>query len=164
MSLKANTVSGDLSAESPLFRAVQANAVSGDVSVDGGLAAGPTHRIDTVSGDARLATNSGMTVHVHSLSSDIHASLPHRVEGRADLRRLIIGDGAVAVNFNSMSGDLSITASRHAAPAPAAAPPAPTATAAPAKADGHERIAILAALEKGEITVDEAMRRLEGPS
>jgi DUF4097 and DUF4098 domain-containing protein YvlB len=159
ISLKANTVSGDLTAESPLFRMLKANAVSGDISIDGSLAVGPMHRIDTVSGDVRLASSSDMTIQVHALSSDIRASLPHRIEGRADLRRLIIGDGAVSVNFSSMSGDINVTGSKYA-PAPEPAPAAPS----PKPADGDARLAILSALEKGEISVDEAMQRLEGRS
>ena len=163
VTLKANTVSGDLSAEAPHFTRFQANAVSGDVSIDGGLGTADRHRIDTVSGDARLATNSPVTLEVHALSSDIHASLPHRIEGRAENRRLIIGDGDAMVTFNSMSGDLTVTSSRHAA---ATAPvqraePGQTPAARPTDAD---RLATLTALETGEIDVDEALRRLGGES
>jgi DUF4097 and DUF4098 domain-containing protein YvlB len=163
VTLKANTVSGDLSAEAPRFTRFQANAVSGDVSIDGGLGTTDRHRIDTVSGDARLATNSPMTLEVHALSSDIHASLPHRIEGRAENRRLIIGDGEAMVTFNSMSGDLTVTTSRHAATAGAGPTADPNEKPAERPADA-DRLAILTALETGEIDVDEAMRRLGGPS
>jgi DUF4097 and DUF4098 domain-containing protein YvlB len=155
--LKSNTVSGDQSVEAPLFEQLQANAVSGDASIDGGLAAGEIHRIDTVSGDVRLASPTGMTVSVRGLSSDVHASVPHRVEGSTDRRRLIVGDGAATVNFNSMSGDLSVVSSRQAA-TEAPKPAMPAGPAAAPTAD--ERLAILDALEKGEIDVDEALRRL----
>jgi DUF4097 and DUF4098 domain-containing protein YvlB len=163
VTLKANTVSGDLSAEAPLFTRFQVNAVSGDVSIDGGLGAADRHRIETVSGDARLATNSPMTLEVHALSSDIHASLPHRIEGRAENRRLIIGDGDAMVTFNSMSGDLTVTSSRH----PAATSTVPSAQAPETPGEpptDSDRLAILTALETGEIDVDEAMRRLGGES
>ena len=120
--VNVDTVSGDLSAEAPTIDRLDVNAVSGDVSVDGALGHGP-HAIDTVSGDVRLATSSGVTVSVRGLASDIHSSLPHRIEGSADLRRLIVGDGAAPLAFSSMSGDLSVTHSRQAPSKPAGRPP-----------------------------------------
>jgi putative adhesin len=156
--MKVNTVSGDLSAVAPRFDRIRVNAVSGDVSLDGALAASDPHAMDTVSGDVRLASNSGMTVSVRGLASDIHSSLPHRLEGSADRRRMVVGDGAASVTFNSMSGDLAVTQSKQAG-----APPLAEAKAAPKLAHvatGDDRLAILGALERGEIDVDEAMNRL----
>jgi hypothetical protein len=170
--LNIDTVSGDVSAEAPTFRRLDVNAVSGDVSVDGALGRGP-HAVDTVSGDMRLATGSGVTVSVRGLASDVHSSLPHRLEGSTDRRRLIVGDGAAPLAFSSMSGDLSVTRSRQAVPATPPAPPTPpeptpaapaAAPAAPAEQTDDARTAILTALERGEIDVDEAMRRLAGES
>jgi len=148
------SVSGDLSAEAPIYDSLRIQSVSGDVSVDGELSDATPHAVDTVSGDFRLASASGMTVAVRGLSSDIHSALPHRFEGSADRRRLIIGDGAASVAFNSMSGDLAVTRSRQQAQSPAPA------TQPAASASETDRIAVLGALERGEIDVDEAMRRL----
>jgi hypothetical protein len=92
-------------------------------------------------------------VAVRGMSTDIHSALPHRLEGRADRRRLVLGDGAATMAFNSMSGDLAVTRSRQR-PRPAEASMAPAAPTA------DERSEILGALERGEIDVDEAMRRL----
>ncbi len=156
--MKVNTVSGDLSAEAPRFDRIKANAVSGDLSLDGALGASEPHAMDTVSGDVRLASNSGMTVSVRGLASDFHSSLPHRLEGSADRRRMIVGDGAASVTFNSMSGDLAVTRSKQAGAPPVEAAKA-TPTPAPA-ASGDDRLTVLGALERGEIDVDEAMRRL----
>lgn len=166
--LRVNTVSGDLSAEAPSFRRLDINAVSGDLSVDGALDPAEPHSAETVSGDFRLASGSGMTISVRGLSSDVHSSLPHRVEGSADRRRLIVGDGAASLAFSSMSGDLSVTGSRQATVASAkpvasdsaemAQPPPPIPDAAVARSQNE----VLAALERGEIDVDEAMRRLGG--
>jgi hypothetical protein len=146
VSLKITSVSGDVSAEAPAFRRARASTVSGDVSIDGELGAA-AHSVDTVSGDFRLASNTGMTVSVRGMSTDIRSSLPHRVEGNAERRQLIVGDGRAQVAFNSMSGDLAVTRSRRS---PAAIPaPAPDA-----------QLDVLGALERGEISVEEAMRRL----
>jgi DUF4097 and DUF4098 domain-containing protein YvlB len=158
--LNVDTVSGDLSAEAPSIGRLDVNAVSGDVSVDGGLGSGP-HAIDTVSGDVRLETWSGVTVSVRGLATDVHSSLPHRLEGSADRRRLIVGDGAVSMSFSSMSGDLSVSRSRQAPPPTA---PASTEAGTPPAPARDAQAAILAALERGEIDVDEAMRRLGGES
>jgi hypothetical protein len=163
VSLKANNVSGDLSAQAPIFNDLRVQSVSGDVSVDGGLDAVKSHAVDTVSGDFRLATSSGMTVSVRAMSSDIHSALPHRIEGSADRRRLVVGDGAATVAFSSMSGDLAVTRSRQqpAATEPAAATPAATPAASrPALPSPDDRNEILRALGRGDIDVDEAMRRL----
>jgi hypothetical protein len=156
VSLTMNNVSGDLSAQAPNYEHLRIQSVSGDVSVDGELSAATPHAVDTVSGDFRLASGSGITVAVRGMSTDIHSALPHRLEGRADRRRLVLGDGAASVAFNSMSGDLAVTRSRQRpGPAEASVAPAPrTAT------DTEERGVILGALERGEIDVDEAMRRL----
>jgi hypothetical protein len=156
--LNMDTVSGDLSAEAPTIARLDVNAVSGDVSVDGGLGSGP-HAIDTVSGDVRLETWSGVTVSVRGLATDVHSSLPHRLEGSADRRRLIVGDGSASMAFSSMSGDLSVSRSRQAPPPPTPASPEAQAPPAPER---DAQAAILTALERGEIDVDEAMRRLGG--
>ena len=161
VSLTANNVSGDLSAQAPTFNTLRVQSVSGDVSVDGALDAGSPHGVDTVSGDFRLASSSGMTVSVRAMSSDVHSSLPHRIEGSADRRRLVVGDGAAAVAFNSMSGDLAVTRSRQQ-PAAAEGAPATPSTSKPATPAPDDRNEILRALERGDIDVDEAMRRLGG--
>jgi hypothetical protein len=84
-----------------------------------------------------------------------------------------VGAGGPTVLFNSMSGDLAINRPRRldrvvpqppAAPIPppaplAGAPMPPAPSTAPSAADQLE---ILQALERGEIDVDEASRRLTG--
>ena len=157
VALKAINVSGDLMAEAPSFERVRVQSVSGDVSIDGALDASSSYAMDTVSGDVRLATpGSGMTVTVRGMSSDVSSALPHRLEGTPERRRLIVGDGAASVTFNSMSGDLAVVRSRQAVPEPALS------TKSATGAGG--RIEILEALERGEIDVDDAMRRLGGSS
>ncbi len=100
-----------------------------------------------------------MTVSVRGLASDIHSSLPHRLEGSADRRRMIVGDGAASVTFNSMSGDLAVTRSKQADAPPVEAAAAQHQRRLPSPAV-EDRLTVLGALERGEIDVDEAMRRL----
>jgi hypothetical protein len=152
LSLRTNAVSGDLSAMAPRFATLRANSVSGDVELEGAFDAAGQHRVETVSGDLGIGLLGGATFDVRGLSTDIHCRLPHQLQGQADRRRVVVGDGTSRFSFSSMSGDLSISAPRRlAAPAdvPAASVKQPT-----------DQLEILRALERGEIDVDEATRRL----
>lgn len=161
--LRANTVSGDLSAFAPRIGATTITTVSGDVELEGELSHGSPHRIETVSGDLSLGAVGGMTLEVRGLSTDVDVNVAHRSEGSRDRRRYIIGDGDANVLFSSMSGDVTVgharrfTAGAFDTPAPPAPPPAPEPPMAP-----DEQLEILRALERGEIDVEEATRRLGG--
>jgi hypothetical protein len=163
IAVRADTVSGDLSVVAPMLNGLRANAVSGDVEVEGALSADHEYRIDTVSGDVSVGLLGGATFEVRGLSSDVVSDLDHRIEGRQDRRRVVVGDGGPVFIFNSMSGDLVIRRPRRldrTAPVPPA-PPAPPAPAVSPPAP-EDQLAILQALERGEIDVDEASRRLGG--
>jgi hypothetical protein len=166
--LEANTVSGDVSAFAPRFDELRMVTVSGDVEIEGELAPRLEHRIETVSGDLSIGVVGGMTLEVRGLSTDVDISVPHRSEGSRDRRRYIVGDGAASVLFSSMSGDVSARGSRRFAgpiaptpPVPPTAPTPPVAPTAPAPS-AEAQLEILQALERGEIDVDEAARRLGG--
>lgn len=164
ISVRADTVSGDLSVVAPAIRGLRANAVSGDVDIEGQLAMGEEYRVDTVSGDLGIGLLGGATFEVRGISSDVTSDLDHRIEGRQDRRRVVVGAGGPDFVFNSMSGDLSIRRPRRLdrmppAPPEAPAPPTPPSPAAPS---ADAQLAILEALERGEIDVEEATRRLSG--
>jgi hypothetical protein len=171
MRVEMNTVSGDVSVVAPRFDELRLATVSGDVELEGEFADRGTHRVETVSGDLSLGVVDGLTLEVRGLSSDTRVSVPHRSEGSRDRRRYIIGGGEGNLLFSSMSGDASVHPGRRLsgpippAPPAAPAPPAPRAPAAAPPAAGvdpDEQLAILRALEAGEIDVDEATRRLAG--
>jgi hypothetical protein len=162
--LEVSTVSGDASVVAPRFARVRANTVSGDLELEGELSAGVEHRIDTVSGDVAIGLVGDLTLEVRGLSTDVDCTLPHRSEGSRDRRRYVIGDGRPTLTFSSMSGDISISAPRRGPARPVApvppAPPRPPQPPDPATVPADEQMAILRALERGEIDVDEAARRL----
>jgi hypothetical protein len=167
VALRANTVSGDVSAFVPRFESARLVTVSGDIELEGKLADGGDHRIETVSGDLSLGSVGGMLLEVRGLSTDVDITLPHRAEGTRDRRQFVIGEGGPRIVFSSMSGDANVGRARRmggddrgsSVPVPPS-PPAPPAAPAPlAEADQLE---ILRALEAGEIDVDEAARRLAG--
>jgi hypothetical protein len=158
--LDAGTVSGDLSIVAPRIRSLRLNTISGDIDLEADLDAGPGHRIETVSGDLSLGVVGGVAVEVRGLSTDVDVTLPHRTEGSRDRRRYIVGDGAATVSFSSMSGDVSIHGARRSSgiPVPPVAPAPPAPPRPPA--DPARQLEILRAVERGEIDVDEAARRL----
>jgi len=159
-SLEINTVSGDISAFAPRIEQLRAATVSGDVELEGVLADGPQHRVETVSGDLSLGVTDNLTVEVRGLSTDADIRLPHRSEGSRDRRRYVIGDGKPQLLFSSMSGDIEVRPPRQTGSVPP--PPAPPAPPRPPAVDPDEQLAVLRALERGEIDIEEATRRLAG--
>lgn len=165
--LDVNTVSGDISAVAPRVGQLRAVTVSGDVELETVLADGPSHRVETVSGDLSLGISGGLTVEVRGLSTDVDIRLPHRAEGSRDRRRYVIGEGGPDLLFSSMSGDIEVRTFRRAVPTPPTPSTAltpPTAPTPPLGPSDDDQLAVLRALEGGEIDVEEAARRLAGGS
>ena len=158
--LEVNTVSGDVSAFAPRMEQIRVTTVSGDIELEGVLANGHDHRVETVSGDLSLGVTDHLTVEVRGLSTDADIRLPHRSEGSRDRRRYVIGDGTAHVLFSSMSGDIEVRPPRRTGSAPL--PPPPPVAPQPPAPDASVQMAVLLALERGEIDVDEAARRLAG--
>jgi hypothetical protein len=82
----------------------------------------------------------------------------------------VIGDGAARLRFRSLSGDLHVMGAGgergvkdqpFTPPAPNY-PPMPPAPPAPPAPNAPDSLEILRQLERGEIDVEEAQRRLEG--
>jgi hypothetical protein len=153
--LDGATTSGDVTAEATDIWVVGVRTVSGDVRVAGRLRPGPRHAVETVSGDLILEPLGGVTI-------ESRRALDFSRKGRMPV---VFGDGSARLVFRSMSGEEHVraheTQTQLTPPSPAT-PPTPTTAAAPATAGGDgQRLAILRALERGEIDVDEAARRLE---
>jgi putative adhesin len=165
LEVHVDAVSGDLSVITPRLDGLRANTVSGDLEIEGALGGGE-FRVDTVSGDLTVGLLGGASFEVRGVSTDIRSDLDHRIEGQRDRRRVVVGGGGPAFSFNSMSGDLDIRRPRRLEGRDA---PPPTSQPAPARPAGsqptaEEQLAVLRALEAGEIDVDEATRRLGGVS
>jgi hypothetical protein len=180
--LKARTVSGDLAVRAGELAEIVAATTSGDLTIAGELAADGAHKIETVSGDAKLALAGGARVEVSTVTGDVSADVPHRFERTDGRRVLVVGDGQARIAVATMSGDVrvgkprsremvitpnsrrpgraALTTPREPAPAAPPEPPSPSA-AAIAAAYEDARLTILKQLERGEIDVTEAGRRLE---
>jgi hypothetical protein len=180
--LAVKSVSGDIAIRGGRLDALRVGTTSGDVRVDSPLVGRSGNTVETLSGDVALVATAGMRVEARTVSGDLTSDLPHRSEGRMGRRTLIVGDGSIELGFRSVSGDLRIHDGSGVAVAEAplvpTAPIAPTAPTPPLPPDASavsttpspeehgadpaeaERMAILRALEQGELDVPAAMDRL----
>jgi hypothetical protein len=175
------TVSGDVALRAGTLRSLQAATTSGDLKVAGRLTGPGPFSIVSVSGDAILAPAGNVRIEMATLSGDLRSELDGRIEGGRSRRSLTIGSDGPVIEFRSMSGELRVvrpSAFDLAAAIPRTIsddPAAPTSVASPvpaetgpevangAIADAYDeaRLRILRSLERGEIDVAEAGRRLE---
>jgi putative adhesin len=172
-SCRAKTASGDLTVATPLAPDGEYDfgTVSGDLLL-------------------QVPEATRMTVAMKTVSGDLSCALPATSEGGKRSRTLAVNGGGVPVRVKSVSGDCAIRAASgdlpplpatpsvaRGVPAPAA-PPAPPAPAPPltpvpmtqgassaAQSDPpedgfSETLAVLQAVERGELTIDEAMEKL----
>lgn len=183
--ISARTVSGDLSLQAGTIASMRAVTTSGDLRIAGSFEGDGPFTIQTVSGDAMVAPAGGLLVTVSTITGDIRTDVEARQDGPRGQRRVIVGSGAPALAFSSTSGDLRIG---KAVPLPVAPPQPPVAPTPPlpptpptlvedapmsttdSATDPADVVAdvvpddpeieILRALERGEIDVPEATRRL----
>ena len=157
--VRVEAVSGDLSVIAPRLDGLRADTVSGDLEVEGELGDGE-FRVETVSGDLTVGLVGGATFAVRGLSTDIRSELDHRIEGQRDRRRVVVGGGGPEFAFSSMSGDLAVRRPRRVEGRHAHDHEAGHRPEVPSAPSPDEELAVLRALEAGEIDVDEAARRL----
>ena len=162
--VRAESVSGDLSVTSPRLEELRLTTVSGDLEIGGELARSGEHRIESVSGDLLFGLIGSATFDVRGISTDIQAEMAHRLEGRMDRRRVVIGTGEPTIVFSSMSGDVVVRnprrLERQIASQSALQATRATQSSAEKAPMSEEAIEVLRALERGEIDVEEASRRL----
>jgi len=166
--LGAQSASGDVRVLRANLRDVSVHSASGDVALD--LLSLPEGEwgIRSVSGDVdlRIPGDARLTVEVKTLSGDVHCSLPHeRVRlGTARGKQIIINGGGPTVRMESVSGDINI---RPSTPTPGGQTEdlsrgdsedirEPEGYAARKQAE----LDILQQVERGELSPDDAMRRL----
>ena len=178
LDLRARTISGDLTVRGPRLGRAEIGTTSGDVRLDAELHGGGPFGIESVSGDATIVGRMGLRVEARTVTGELRSELPHRREAGPGRKQLVVGDGAIPFTFRSVSGDLRVTMPRDSLPAGsvatetavAAAPEPPVPPSAPeppgppmdASVGGREvaRMDVLRALERGELSVEVAMRRI----
>ncbi|MCI0347707.1 MAG: DUF4097 domain-containing protein, partial [Chloroflexi bacterium] len=184
VSVGCRTVSGEVSVESPTLRRLQVTTTSGDIRATGDMAGEGPFSIDTVSGDADLVTSSGLSVEAKTVAGDIRSPEGWKADRGPGRRTLVVGSGQTRLAFHSISGSLRISdpngrpglrgeTAAPQPPRPPAAPPSPDAPGAPVDGpntttddaatddtSADRRLDILRALERGELTVEDATAQL----
>ena len=152
------TTSGDLEVDGRQLELVRLRSVSGNATIQGALAAGPEHRVETVSGDLRLEPEAGLTVEASGPIVGLRSSIGGRASSRRGQRSFIVGDGAAQLRFRSMSGQVSLE--ERGAPSRSRPAATPETRSQPA-GESRDPLEILRAVERGELDVEEASRLLE---
>jgi len=149
--LRLETVSGDVHLNAANLPSVDGSTVSGDISIQTPLADGP-YRFNSVSGDVQLVVpgDTRCTARLTSLSGNIRTSLPATRQRRNGARVVEIQGGGAKIHLSSVSGDLRIRL-----------PEGETLVETPPiEPASTPRSNILESLERGEITVEEALKAL----
>jgi hypothetical protein len=179
--IAARSESGDIELRAATVSTLKLTTTSGDMKVAARLDGSGPFTIETVSGDGLLAPAGDVRIEMTTMTGDLQSELDGdhgREHGR---HSLVIGKSGPLVTFQSMSGDLRVVKPilvEH--PVPPIRPVAPIAPVAPraerarvatpietqvngaiAAAYDDARLRILRSLERGEIDVAEAGRRLE---
>lgn len=166
--LEGVTTSGDIQIRAQRLEHTRLRSVSGDLDLAAAFASETNHRVETVSGDLRIAPTGGLTVVARGFSTRIVSEIEHRSEWQPGRRTVIVGDGRAHLDFRSMSGDVSLVDASSADAHAAGTHSADTHSADTQPSDQKSvppvpryRLSILRDLERGAITVNEATRLLE---
>ena len=168
--IDVRTVSGDIAVRAGAIGLLRAGTTSGDLRVAGRFDGEGPFAVETVSGDATIAPAGDLRVEVRTITGDIRSDAPSRLEESDGRRFLVLGSGGPSMTFRSTSGDLRIVRAmplRPEAPLEPTVPPAGAIAPAPAPSPDPDvaadavRLDVLRALERGDIDVAEAGRRLE---
>lgn len=168
------TASGDVLIERADVTELGAQTASGDITMDLRRVPEREFEVRTVSGDLRvtLPTEARLTAEMHTVSGDLRCKLPYELIQRSGRRSqsLLVNGGGPAARFQSISGDVSIVPDRRGEGGARTSDLSRVEGAEGQEEDIREperhvsreqaELDILQALEKGEITSQEAMRRL----
>ena len=150
--LEADTVSGDVVVKESTLGAIKGKTVSGDMKISTPLANGP-YDFKSVSGDVRLTmpSDTHCTGDLHSLSGTLSTAFPSNgySSGHGSQSVLVQG-GGVKISLNSVSGDLSLDCDGEIS----------TNSQATKTVSSEERKAVLEGVERGEMTVEQALGKL----
>lgn len=158
--VRLNTVSGDIKLKKSDIEKLSGKTVSGDVLVESPIGDGP-YDFNSVSGDLKLhfPILRGATVTSSSISGDIRTSLPTSQSSQArNHHRIEIEGGGVEFNHNSVSGDIFLVSENENGGPPAEQELLPVEEPAQSQAD------ILEQVDRGQLSVDQALKMLASDS
>jgi hypothetical protein len=178
---KLETVSGDINLSESDLPSMRGSTVSGDLFLHTALGSGP-YKLSSVSGDVHFVVpaDTACTAEVHAVSGSLITTLPHTSQSRhRGSSTAQIQGGGVVVKLNSVSGDLwigqpgdepgkagakAVSYSEPPEPPEHPEPPQPPEPPEPPVSQ-PKRLStaeILAMVERGEMSVDEAIRSMQG--
>jgi len=155
LAVAARTQSGRLRIRSAVLTALRAATTSGELAIAGSFEGGGPFSIETVSGDTTIEPRSTMRVEVRTITGDVRTGAGGRMETDGRSRVVSVGTGGPTISFRSLSGDLRVRDANPNEPADGRGP-----GLEPSQDDEH--FDVLRALERGDIDVAEAERRLAG--
>ncbi len=174
--LELGTVSGRVKLLQSSFPGADASTVSGDLLLQTPVAAGP-YAFSSVSGSVRMLVppDTHCSAELNSVSGSLHSSLPATSTKLGRGTKISqVGGGGTSVRLKSVSGGLSFevegmaAANVSATPEPAnnwmPTPPSPPTSPAVPPASPLSTEEILQRIERGEMTVDEAIKLMKGQS
>jgi hypothetical protein len=150
--LEVETVSGNVHLKESCVGIVKGGTVSGDIRIRTELAEGP-YNFKSVSGNVTLIApaNTRCTAELHSVSGDLTTAFPVSGSTRNPGNKTItIQGGGTAISMHSVSGNLSLISDEEI----------PSATFPERTNSTVDRKAVLEQVERGELTVEEALSRL----
>jgi Toastrack DUF4097 len=162
--IDVRTVSGDLTIHAAIVHALRAATTSGDLTIHAALAGEGPFSLETVSGDISLSPGPDARIAIRTITGDVHSALQAPVEEVDGARIMTIGAGGTAISVRSTSGDIGIVRPPTiVAPAVVLHPDAQAPDTAPDDAASArvDDLAILQALERGEIDLVAARRQLD---
>jgi hypothetical protein len=171
-----NTVNGSLEIRNGKFHELEARTVSGSLRAMLALDPGGSYSFNSTNGDCelRVPADSRCTVSMQAVNGGVECELPHKTtasEMRPAFSRWegTINGGGAAISFRTVNGRLRLKASgetaveaRPAAPTAAQAASGQTTAPAPQPESANSTMEVLRAVERGELSVDEAMFKLKG--
>jgi hypothetical protein len=172
-SLDLNTVSGRVSLTDSTFPSADVSTVSGGLILQTPVSDGP-YQFNSVSGSVRMLVpaDTHCNVELHSVSGNIRSSLPATAtKSGHGLKETQIQGGGTLLRLKSVSGGVSIeaegmpaTSVRAAEPAAAEpVPPVPPVESVHPGSDASPSTSeILQRIERGELTVEEALKLMKG--
>ncbi len=171
--LKVRSISGDLIVRAPQLTRTEIGTTSGDIRLDAVLGGTGPFEIQSVSGDVTIVGRADFQIEARTVTGDLESDLPHTTDNGRGRKRLIVGTGGTRLGFTSVSGDLRVVSPRDdpaavTVPGSGSAKPAEGASSSTAprsdesRSGGREvaRMDVLRALERGDLSVDAAMRRI----
>ncbi len=174
--LELGMVSGRVKLLQSEFPAADASTVSGDLQLQTPMTAGP-YAFSSVSGSVRLLVpaDTRCTAELNSVSGSIRSSLPSTSNSiTRGLKVIQVAGGGASVRLKSVSGSLSlevegmpaanVTTQATMANSTVSAPPVPPTPPAVPPPSPLSTAEILQRIERGEMTVDEAIKLMKGQS